>query len=184
MGLTLLSRTWRQGASLPSQRTLRERLGAHFPRLFAYTYSYVGDAAIAREIVTDAFSRAFARWPDLPDNEFRLALFGVAHRLCRSAASAKAPLDDVLSHREREVISLLFDAQLSRREVGCLLKLKEETVISALMRGLKKLRASSASPAVAAYLHLSQDHCRAALAGHMSVQVKLTALPAERGTAS
>ena len=151
MGLSMLSRSGGHEASLAAQQTLQGRFGAHFPRLFAYVYSYVGDATAAREIVADAFIHAFACCPDFPDSTFRLVLFETARGRCRAAVPAKAPFDGLLSPREREVISLLFDAQLSRREVGRLLKIGEDAVTSALMRGLKKLRA--AAPAIlAAYL--------------------------------
>ena len=40
------------------------------------------------------------------------------------------------------MISLMFDGQLRREEIACLLKLNAETVTSALVSGLKKLRDS------------------------------------------
>ena len=156
MEVRLLSKGRCQGApAAVGEQALLERFGVHFPRLFAYAYAYVGGEAAAREIAAEALARALARHPDLPDEEFRLALFGLARRLCRAAACTNAPLGDMLSRREREVLSLVFDAQLRRHEVGALLKLKEDAVTSALVSGLTKLRRRGAAATLAAYLHLS-----------------------------
>lgn len=154
MGLSLLSRIHHPGGPPASEQAMQERFGVHFPRLFAYARSCVDDDGVANEIVVEAFCRAFARCPELPDGEFRLVLFGLARDLCHSAAG-KTREDDPLSPRQREVLSLLFDAQLSRSEIGRLLKVKEEKVTSAVVQGLKKLRASTTPPTIAASLKLS-----------------------------
>ncbi len=142
MGLSLLSRNRSHLAPPVNERALQERFGAHFPRLFAYARTCVDDDVKAGEIVVEAFCRAFVRCSDIPDSEFRLVLFGLARGLCRAAASGKGHPDDSLNPREREVLSLLFDAQLSRREIGRLLKVKEHAVTGALVGGLKKLNAT------------------------------------------
>lgn len=142
MGLGLLSGNQGQPAPPVSDQALQERFGVHFPQLFAYTRSHLDDEARTGEIVVEAFCRAFARCPNVPDNEFRLALFGLARGLCRAALSPKSSADDLLSSREREVIALLFDARLNRGEIGRLLKVKEEAVATALVRGLRKLGAA------------------------------------------
>ena len=136
-------------------RAVQALFGAHFPRLFAYTRSCVRDDAAAGQIVAEAFCRAFARHPDAPDGDLRLALFAAARRLCAAATTAHAQVDDPLSAREREVLSLLFEAQLSRGEIGRLLRMKEQAVNFALLRGLRKLRASVSPATVAAYLRLA-----------------------------
>ncbi len=155
MGLSLFGGSRRRGAPPAIESALQQRFGSYFPSLFAYARSWVNDDTAAREIVAEAFTGAFVRRPDLPDEEFRLFLFGLARRLCRSAASRGARPNDPLSPREREVLSLRFDAQLSRSDIGCLLKVKEDAVTSTLVRGLKKLRANTSPAAVAAYLHLT-----------------------------
>jgi hypothetical protein len=43
------------------------------------------------------------------------------------------------------VISLLFDAQLDRAQIGVLLGIRDEVVATTLVRGLRKLRTSFAS---------------------------------------
>lgn len=155
MGLSLLSRNRRQAHPPAVEQSLQERFSAYFAPLFAYARSFVDDDTAASEIVVEAFSRALARSPQLSDGEFRLVLFGMARDLCDSAASGKAREDDPLSPRQREVLSLLFDAQLSRSEIGRLLKVKEETITSAIAQGLLKLRASTTPATIAAYLKLS-----------------------------
>ena len=154
MGLSLLSRNRSHLAPPVNERALQERFGAHFPRLFAYARTCVDDDVKAGEIVVEAFCRAFVRGPDIPDSDFRLVLFGLARGLCRAAASGKGRPDESLNPREREVISLLFDAQLSRGEIGRLLKVKERAVTDALVRGLKKLNATPPAT-LATQFHLS-----------------------------
>ena len=53
--------------------------------------------------------------------------------------------NDGLSPREREVISLVFDAQLDRTQIGALLGIKQEVLAVTLVRGLRKLPTSFAS---------------------------------------
>ena len=50
----------------------RARFGAFFPRVFACAHSLTGDETTAREVVIEAFSRAFASPGDLTDDEFAL----------------------------------------------------------------------------------------------------------------
>ncbi|HEU4758704.1 MAG TPA: sigma-70 family RNA polymerase sigma factor [Dehalococcoidia bacterium] len=141
------------GDPAPQGRTLQALFGAHYPRLFAYTRCWAGDDA-AGQIVVEAFCRAFARHPNASDEAFCLSLFATARRLCAAFAARGQP-DDPLSPREREVLALLFEAQLSRGDIGRLLKMKEHAVNSALLRGLRKLRASVSPAAIAAYLRLA-----------------------------
>lgn len=121
----------------------RSRFGKYFPRLFAYVHSAITDEARAQEIVAEAFTQAFASHDVSDDEEFRIWLFALARRIVRSAESAADP--DGLNSRERDVVSLLFDAQLTRREVGTLLSISEDMVASTLLKALRKLR-ETASP--------------------------------------
>ncbi len=145
----------KSGDRSSQERAVQALFGAHFPRLFAYTRSCVRDDAAAGQIVAEAFCRAFARLPDASDDELRLALFADARQLCAAATTRGEQAGDPLSAREREVLALLFEAQLSRREIGRLLRMKEQAVNCALLRGLRKLRASVSPATVAAYLRLA-----------------------------
>lgn len=119
------------------QEIRRARFGKYFPRLFAYAHSLVGDDATAKAIVIDSFTEAFDSPAVFGDEEFLFAIFSHARDLCRGSSATPA---DRLSQREREVIALMFDAQLSRRQIGLLTKMKEDAVNGALLKGIRKLR--------------------------------------------
>lgn len=121
-----------------------ERFEMYFSRLFAYACAATGDDEAARDVVVSAFSEAFAR-PDAREDEFELDLFRAARAICQSGEYRVRRHNDGLSPREREVISLLFDAQLSRVQISALLGIRQEAVTSTLVRGLRKLRASFAT---------------------------------------
>lgn len=116
------------------------RFARYFPRVFAYVSSYLRGPA-AREVVTETFRRALSFPDPLTEAEFRVVLFGVARRLCHGHPAHE---NDGLSECERDVVSLVFDAELDRDEIGALLGIKEDLVGSALLRGLKKLRLGAA----------------------------------------
>lgn len=136
----------------PGGDARRRRFGEVFPRLFAYVRPWVDDDARARGLVTEVFSRVFAQTTGLSDNEFSMVLFGLARQLSHATAARKRQ-DGGLNSRERDVIGLLFDARLSRSEVGLLLNMDGRTVTSTLLQGLKKLRTSQTSAAATALLH-------------------------------
>lgn len=121
-----------------------ERFGMYFPRLFAYACAATGDDEAARDVVVSAFSEAFAR-PDMREDEFELDLFRTTRAMCQSGEYRMLRHNDGLTPREREVISLLFDAQLNRVQISTLLGIRQEVVASTLVRGLRKLRASFAT---------------------------------------
>ena len=102
-----------------------------------------GDDEAARDVAVSAFSEAFAR-PDVREDEFELDLFRTARAICQSGEYRVRRHNDGLSPRERDVISLLFDAQLSRLQISTLLGIPQDAVGSTLVRGLRKLRASFA----------------------------------------
>ena len=120
-----------------------ERFRVYFPRLFAYACASTGDDEAARDVVVSAFSEAFAR-PDVREDEFELDLFRTARAITQSGEYRMRRHDDGLSPRERDVISLLFDAQLNRLQISALLGIRQDAVASTLVRGLRKLRASFA----------------------------------------
>jgi DNA-directed RNA polymerase specialized sigma24 family protein len=132
----------------------QERFGAYFPRVFAYTFHQAGNEAAAARIVSEAFAAVFARQPGAGEDEFRLALFGVARDLCRRSAAVPGG-DERLSEREREIISLLFDAQLTRREAATILGLPEESITNELVRALKKMRGSASDTVIPSFLRLT-----------------------------
>ena len=128
--------------------TRRERFGAYFPRVFAFAHATLGDEAAARDVVIETFGCLFAEDVDLPQQQFELLLFATARQVCRERAVSKRP-DDGLSAREREIVSLVFDAQLPQGQIAAVLGVKEETLAGALLRALKKLRTRLPATAIA-----------------------------------
>ena len=119
----------------------KERYNAYFPRLFAYVRSCVGGDMPAQEIMVQAFYQAFRRAGGRDEDKFRTVLYRSARRLCRPALKEHRPGDgDPLSAREREVISLLFDASLTRQQIAHLFRIRPTTVSSLLMAALRKLK--------------------------------------------
>jgi DNA-directed RNA polymerase specialized sigma24 family protein len=117
----------------------RERFATYFSRLFAYVYGTTGSEETARELTIAAFSDVFSL-PDMEEGEFALHLFRIARALSRRPDVRARRPEDGLTSREHDVVSLVFDAQLDRGQIGQLLGLRPETVASMLMRGLRKLR--------------------------------------------
>ncbi len=157
MGLQFFNR--RQGTAVshpPGMDGLRERFEAYFPRLFAYVHRCVGGDMPAQDIAVQAFSRAFSRAGDSDEDRFRTVLFRTARRLCRPSLKDGCTGDsDSLNHREREVISLVFDAGLTREQIAHLFRIHETTVGSLLMTGLRKLKNETSPAVAAAYLKLA-----------------------------
>lgn len=152
MGLREETRSSRQtDVGAVTDTMLRSRFGAYFPRVFAYVHSLLGDEEAAREIVIETFTTAFADGSDVSENEFPVLLFSAAHKRCGDF-SPRAGANEGLSAREKEVVSLIFDAQLTRLEVGRVLGITQESVASTLLQGLKKLRASLSPRASSALL--------------------------------
>ena len=123
----------------------RERFGAYFPRVFAYSLVVTGEEAAAKEMTTAAFAEAFAL-PDMREGEFEVEVFRIAREMGQQA-EVRTKGTDGLSTRERDVISLIFDAQLNREQIGLVLGVKPETVVATLFRGLRKLKAEMKSTA-------------------------------------
>ncbi len=133
-----------------------ERYNEYFPRVFAYVRSCVGGEMPAQDIVIQAFSRAFSRPGSADEDCFRTVLFRTARRLCRSALKpARVDDGDPLNPREREAISLVFDAGLTREQITRLFRIRESTVSTLLLTGLRKLKEQTSPAAAAAYLKLA-----------------------------
>jgi DNA-directed RNA polymerase specialized sigma24 family protein len=151
MGLRLFPGS-RGGGVAVEDETQRSRFGTYFPRVFAYVHHRTGDEGTTRELVAEAFARVFSRAEELKEDEFRLALFGAARELCDGV---RGPSAEGLTERERDLVSLLFDGQLDRGEVACLMDVREETVTAELVRALKKLRAGLGKSPVPSFLRAS-----------------------------
>jgi hypothetical protein len=107
--------------------------------VFAYALGTTGDELTARDVAVAAFASVFAL-PDMREPEFEVQVFKAARDAARPASKRGRHFRDGLSPREREVISLVFDARLSRDQVAGLLSLRPETVLGMLLKGLRKLR--------------------------------------------
>ena len=133
-----------------------ERYETYFPRIFAYVYACVGRDKPAQEIVVQAFHRAFQRAGSSHEDRFRTVLFRSARRMCRPVIKSRRPNDgDSLDPREHEVMSLVFDAGLTRDQITHVFHISETSVNSMLMTGLRKLKEQTSPAAVAAYAHLA-----------------------------
>ena len=133
-----------------------ERFSTYFPRLFAYVRSCVGGDMPAQDIVIETFTRAFRKAATASEEDFCTVLFRTARRLCRPALKHDGTArDDSLSPREREVISLVFDAGLTRQQIARMFRIRETTVSSVLLTGLRKLKEQTSPAVAAAYLKLA-----------------------------
>lgn len=132
-------------AAVPAEEALRRSFADYFPKVFAYAYSRTMDEERSREIVIEAFARAFTRRSTGNDDDFAVVLFSVTRDLCSGVRSFSSASDAGLNDPEREVLALLFDAQLTHRQVGSLLTMPEESVVKTLINGLRKLRGAAAS---------------------------------------
>jgi len=156
MGLAFMKRKLRQERPAPEPAVDRGRFNEYYPRVFAYARSCVGGEVQAQEIALKAFTRAYIRSAHSDEKEFRAVLFRQARRLCRPLLTENAVTDEgSLSHREREVLSLVFDAGLTRAEIAKLFGIRMETVADLLMNGMRKLNEQTSPAVAAAYLRLA-----------------------------
>ena len=145
-----------KGSGPTDMGSVNERYNAYFPRLFAYVYACVGPDKPAQEIVVQAFHRAFQRAGSSDEDRFRTVLFRSARRMCRPVIKNRGSNDgDSLDPREHEVMSLVFDASLTRDQIAHVFHISETSVSSLLMTGLRKLKEQTSLAAVAAYNHLA-----------------------------
>lgn len=136
-----LGQKWKGADVGTAGEACQRRFAKYFPKVFAYAHSWTLDEERSREIVIEAFARVFSLGMDLDDDHFAVALFSVTRDLCSGARSTSGPADAGLSDPEREVLALLFDAQLTRHQVGSLLTMPEDSVVTTLVNGLRKLKA-------------------------------------------
>ena len=77
-------------------------------------------------------------------------------RLCRPALGDDgSSRDDPLSPREREIISLVFDAGLTREQIPRIFRVPEAMVSSGRLNGLRNLKEQTSPAVAAAYLRLA-----------------------------
>ncbi len=134
--------------------SVNARYDEYFPRVFAYVHSRVAGDLTTQDIVVQAFSRAFSRAGASDEERFRTELFRAARQLCRPALKdGKSDEGDALNARERDVISLVFDAGLSRDQIARLFRIRGKTVTSLLTTGLRKLKEETSPAAAAASLN-------------------------------
>ncbi len=157
MGLAFFNRKQETTGSAPMDSgSINERYNAYFPRLFAYVRCCVAGDMPAQDIVVEAFTRAFSRAADSDEEHFRTVLFRTARRLSRpSLKDGRSGDRDSLNPRERDVISLVFDAGLTRDQIARLFRIRATTVGALLMSGLRKLKEQTSPAAAAAYLKLA-----------------------------
>lgn len=149
MGFPILGRNSKRPAQTSDPRELYD---AYFPRLFAFVHACVREADRATQIIVDSFFEAFASSPSDQD-AFRLLLFRAARGRCWPNMKKAGVRNDSLTPREREVVALTFDAQLTRAEIGALCRLRGATVAHHLMVGLSKLRNQTPASLVAAHFN-------------------------------
>lgn len=155
MGLRFFNRrNQTEGSTKPRMSGVSERYNTYFPRLYAYVRTCIGGEVPTQDIVVQAFARAFNRAGNGDEEKFRKVLFRTARRLCRPAFKANRVDgdEDFPSLREREILSLIFDAGLTRGEISSLFGIREATVSSLLMTGLRKLKEQTSPATAAAYL--------------------------------
>ena len=110
----------------------RRRFARYFPGLFAYVRAMSDGYSTSVDKVVSAFEKALSE-PHANEDAFVLSLFANARELCGANSAAR-------DTSEREVLSLTFDAQLTREQVSVLLELPVSAVVSTLLRGLRRLR--------------------------------------------
>lgn len=138
--------------------------------MYKFAYYYLGSAELAEDCIGECVLIAFEKIGELrKSSAFRSWLFKILYNCCNKALSEKIrarELIDIyslrdladnqkdmseaaalknalarLSEEERTIVSLHYIAGYTGKEIGRLLKLKDSTVRSKLMRALEKLRA-------------------------------------------
>lgn len=110
----------------------RRRFARYFPGLFAYVRAMSDGYSTGVDKVVSAFELALSE-PHADEDDFVLSLFAKARELCGVHGAAH-------DTSEREVLSLTFDAQLTREQVSVLLELPVSAVVATLLRGLRRLQ--------------------------------------------
>jgi RNA polymerase sigma factor (sigma-70 family) len=141
----------------------------HYRDVYRYVLSLTLSVEDAEEITADTFERALRRWSEVPDRPIawlllaarrlaidrwrrarRLARILVAGRPIRSGATDVldpdfdtwfASLGSVLTARQREVLVLRYQRDLTDADIGSVMGLSESGVRSLVARALAVLRA-------------------------------------------
>ena len=116
----------------------RQRFARYFPGLFAYVRAMSNGYATGVDKIVTAFEIALSE-PHADEDSFVLSLFTNARRLCSVDSTAH-------DTSEREVISLTFDAHLTREQVSVLLEIPVGAVVSTLLTGLPGLQTRRVAP--------------------------------------
>lgn len=115
------------------------RFAGCFPRVYAFTLAMTDDETASRDLATAAFAETFTLG-EMTEQEFVVELFRQARELARRAPGTTHR--GLLNAREREIISLTFDAKLSREQISLVLGVTADGVAAALLKGLRKLEAA------------------------------------------
>jgi RNA polymerase sigma-70 factor, ECF subfamily len=156
-------------AAAPARAVGFERLyTAHYRDVFRYVLGLTRSAVDAEDITADTFERAFRHWANVPDRPLPWLLLTArriatdrwrrARRLAqlllarRSSGSGGAPnadpdflawfdsLASILTARQREVLILRYQRDLSDADIGAVMGLSASGVRSLLARALAVLR--------------------------------------------
>jgi DNA-directed RNA polymerase specialized sigma24 family protein len=125
----------------------QQRFSVYFPRVFACAYALTGDENAAKDIVSEAFVRAFAQPAERSEEDFIVELFAIARDLSR-AVTGRNGVD--VTDKEREVLAFVFDARLAREEIRRLMDTTEQGLSATLLRAMRKLRSGIAPAALKA----------------------------------
>jgi RNA polymerase sigma factor (sigma-70 family) len=146
-------------ASIVVRPTFESLYAREFQRMVRLAFVFVDTVEEAEEVVQDAFAAMLPRFPRLtePEAYLRRCVLNRARqvlrrrRLVRRQPSPAAEeqaiefnhvLDAVrrLPHRQRSVVVLRFELQLSEAEIAAAMKMPAGTVKSTLHRALTRLR--------------------------------------------
>lgn len=167
----------RRGALDSYQQSFVEAYERYYTKVFAYTYSRVGNVELAKDLTSEVFVKAYAKGHSLRESAaYATWLFMIAKNVVIGhyrrhkreingmnkvkeslwlTASAPDPEEGAvqgeavsnlmrhlkkLSARDRELLSLKFEAELSYAEIGRVLRMSEVNVRVSVFRALKRLR--------------------------------------------
>lgn len=149
--------------SVRTDKDIVETINQYSNSLFKVALSYTKDKATAEDVVQEVLIKYITESKEFTSEEHRKAwllrvTINECKRLFRSIWSArKVPLEDIYTFEEPEkhevfyavmelpvnyrvVIHLYYYENMSVKNIGVILKLNENTVISRLHRGRKLLR--------------------------------------------
>lgn len=118
----------------------KARFSQHYPRLFAYIFGVTGDTDAA-SVTTVASFEGIIDDSSSSDDDFTVLLYRRARQLVHQ--HCRITPKDGLTANEVEVISLLFDAELSRTEVSNVTGVDPAALTRVVIESLKKLKAAT-----------------------------------------